>query len=380
MGSQLSTPYQVVQTKAANYTALPTDDVILVDATSGNVTITLYGAGQAFVTNPYSSKIAVVKTDAGANTVTIAAGSGDAIYAPSLVLSAQYQNLALESDGSDTWFGFGGSLASVWGAISGTLANQTDLVAALALKANAASPTFTGVVTAPMFDTGFRTQATAGTTTTLTATDVQIQAFTGTTTQTVVLPVVSTLSTGFGFLIINNSTGTITVNSSGGNAVQVLGAGGRAWIYCILITGTDATSWSVNTPSSVAIGVGTSMTVTGALRTSSATLPIGYNTGAGFAVAQASSRTTGVTSDTPCGAITLVSAAGSGTAFSFTVTCAACSALDTVLVSQKSGTDLYDVRVTAVGAGSFRLTITDLSGTTTETPVFNYAIIKAVAS
>lgn len=39
--------------------------------------------------------------------------------------------------------------SGAWGTITGTLSNQTDLQTALNLKANLASPTFTGVVTAP---------------------------------------------------------------------------------------------------------------------------------------------------------------------------------------------------------------------------------------
>jgi hypothetical protein len=42
--------------------------------------------------------------------------------------------------------GGGGGGTGTWGAIGGTLSNQTDLVDALALKANIASPTFTGTV------------------------------------------------------------------------------------------------------------------------------------------------------------------------------------------------------------------------------------------
>lgn len=43
----------------------------------------------------------------------------------------------------------GGSGGAVWGSITGTLSNQTDLQNALNLKANLASPTFTGTVTIP---------------------------------------------------------------------------------------------------------------------------------------------------------------------------------------------------------------------------------------
>ncbi len=128
------------------------------------------------------------------------------------------------------------------------------------------------------------------------------------------------------------------------------------------------------------------LAVTGAASFSSSVLSaspsagIGYATGAGGAVTQGSSRTTGVTLSKITGAITLVSAAGSATPFTFTVTNTTVAALDTIIVSQKSGTDAYSAVVSAVAAGSFKLTITDLTGTTTEQPVFNFAVIKAVAS
>lgn len=90
----------------------------------------------------------------------------------------------------------------------------------------------------------FTTTATAAGTTTLTVDSNPIQVFTGTTTQTVTLPVVTTLpKTGFRFTIINNSTGLVTVNSSGSNAVQPIAQGGSAVITCVLLTGTTAASW-----------------------------------------------------------------------------------------------------------------------------------------
>ena len=111
-----------------------------------------------------------------------------------------------------------------------------------------------------------------------------------------------------------------------------------------------------------------------------ATAGIGYATGAGGAVTQLTSRTTGVTTNTAAGAITLVSAAGSTTPASFTVTNSAMAATDVVVLSQKSGTDKLDLSVTAVGAGSFEITFNTKSATTTETPVINFAVIKAVAA
>lgn len=119
----------------------------------------------------------------------------------------------------------------------------------------------------------------------------------------------------------------------------------------------------------------------GAVTSSSPTGGVGYATGAGGAVTQATSRTTGVTINNVCGSITLVSAAGSATPFSFTVTNSTVAATDTITISQKSGTDKYTTQVvSAVAAGSFQLTLANASGTTTEQPVFSFAVHKAVAS
>lgn len=107
---------------------------------------------------------------------------------------------------------------------------------------------------------------------------------------------------------------------------------------------------------------------------------VGYGTGTGGTVTQITNRTTGVTLNKRCGAITLVSAAGSTSWQSFTVTNSTVAATDTVVVNQKSGTDLYEIHVTAVAAGSFRISYKTTGGTTTEQPVFNFAVIKAVAS
>jgi hypothetical protein len=107
---------------------------------------------------------------------------------------------------------------------------------------------------------------------------------------------------------------------------------------------------------------------------------LGYGTGSGGAVTQGTSRTTGVTLDKTNGAITLVSAAGTTSWQSFTVTNNKVAATDTVIVNQKSGTDLYMIHVTNVAAGSFQITFATTGGTTTEQPIFNFAVIKAATS
>jgi hypothetical protein len=104
---------------------------------------------------------------------------------------------------------------------------------------------------------GFTTTVTAAGTTVLTNTSSVYQLFTGTTTQTVTLPVVTTLAQGWSFHIVNNSTGNLTVNSSGGNLVITVLPNTTTMCTCILATGTTAASWEAGyTDFSAATGSG----------------------------------------------------------------------------------------------------------------------------
>jgi hypothetical protein len=123
----------------------------------------------------------------------------------------------------------------------------------------------------------------------------------------------------------------------------------------------------------------TSLTATGAI-TSTGTGGVGYATGAGGAVTQGTSRTTGVTLNKRCGAITMFTAAGSATAASFTVTNSTVGANDVIILNQASGTNLYVLLVTAVAAGSFTVTFYTTGGTTSDAPVINFAVIDGVAA
>jgi len=80
-------------------------------------------------------------------------------------------------------------------------------------------------------------------TTTLTVDSSKNQIITGTTTQTVQMPVVSTLVLYQTYIIYNTSTGNVTVNSSGGNLICTVYPNQSAEVICISITGTSASSW-----------------------------------------------------------------------------------------------------------------------------------------
>lgn len=93
----------------------------------------------------------------------------------------------------------------------------------------------------------YTTTATAAGTTTLVVTSNGVQYFTGTTTQNCKMPVASTMNTtGMSFLIVNNSTGVVTVQSSGSNTILAMEAATSAFITCILTSGTTAASWGVS--------------------------------------------------------------------------------------------------------------------------------------
>lgn len=87
--------------------------------------------------------------------------------------------------------------------------------------------------------------ATAGATTTLTAASSYYQTFTGSLGQTVVMPVVTTLRLGWTYVINNQSTGGLTINSSGGNFIAFVQSGQTIVVRCIAVTGTGSGSWKL---------------------------------------------------------------------------------------------------------------------------------------
>jgi hypothetical protein len=111
---------------------------------------------------------------------------------------------------------------------------------------------------------------------------------------------------------------------------------------------------------------------------------IGYATGAGIAVTQATSRTTTTptTGADPCGAITVFTAAPVvGTYFSFTVPNTGIAITDSVILTVRGGSNTYVANCTSISAGtSFRVTMVSVAGTASDTPIVNFTIIKGVSA
>jgi hypothetical protein len=121
--------------------------------------------------------------------------------------------------------------------------------------------------------------------------------------------------------------------------------------------------------------------------------PIGYggNAGVGGAVTQATNRATGVTINTLCGTITTNTTSLAALASAeFTVTNSQVAIGDVVVICQQSGSSnavsgvagVTTVSVTTVAAGSFIISVNNLSTTTAETGaiIINFAVIKAVSA
>jgi len=106
---------------------------------------------------------------------------------------------------------------------------------------------------------------------------------------------------------------------------------------------------------------------------------IGYPEGTGGAVTQGTSKATGVTLNKPAGEITTHDASLAGGAeVSFVVTNSFVGINDVPVVAIQSGasTGTYVASVSAVAAGSFTVTLSNLGTTAGEALVLNYAIIK----
>lgn len=212
------------------------------------------------------------------NTTLTFSGSYDGSTARTVGLNLSNTNTwaALQTFGTN--ISIGGVTASGATGSGAVVFGTTPTIATPVLNG---TPTGTGVATAASASTlvlrdassnttvnnlleSYTTVATAAGTTTLVVGSTYQQFFTGSSTQTVVMPVASTLVLGQSWLIVNNSTGLVTINSSGANNIIILAGNTSAVITCILTSGTSAASWSYSYLGLVA-ATGKSLTVSNIL-------------------------------------------------------------------------------------------------------------------
>jgi hypothetical protein len=200
----------------------------------------------------------------------------------------------------------------------------------------------------------------------------------------------ATTATSLGVNFAYGYTGSVYVSSVGfvftaTETYSGSASGGRLDLYATP-TGTTGITIAASVGAGFMVGDqidpgAGAISATGSIKSKSGTAGVGYATGAGGAVTQGTSRTTGVTLNKVCGGITLFAAAPVvGTWVSFTVTNSTVAATDVPYVSVKSGTNTYIAHVTAVAAGSFQISFTSIVGTASDSPVINFAVTKAVAA
>lgn len=107
---------------------------------------------------------------------------------------------------------------------------------------------------------------------------------------------------------------------------------------------------------------------------------LGYGTGSGGSVTQATDKTTGVTLNKTNGLITTAaSALAAGAAANFLVTNSTYAITDTIVITSRNGN--YSVRAAASGAGAFVVYIkNETGGSLSEAVNINFSIIKSVTA
>lgn len=233
-------------------------------------------------------------------------------------------------------------VATITNGVTTNAPSEDAVFDALALKANLASPTFTGTVTLPA-------------------------------SQVLVTPVLGTPTSG----VLTNCTGTAAGLTAGSvttnaNLTGDVTSSGNAT--------TIKTSVSLTTPI-IGVATGTSLAVTGALTSSGG--GVGYATGAGGTTSQGTSRVTTVVLNKLCGTFTMFSSAVVAAASStFTFTNSFIAAGDIVLITHNSTTNACCWICEAIaGAGSATVVVKNVSAASiTEATPLKFIVIKAVTA
>jgi hypothetical protein len=167
-------------------------------------------------------------------------------------------------------------------------------------------------------------------------------------------------------------------------------AHGSEYAIAVVANTTTTLTDALTVKNSGGVAIGTAadpgtggLGASGLIKSSSPTAGVGYATGAGGTVTQATSKSTGVTLNVVCGQITMNNAAlASGTMATFTLTNSAIAATDCVMVwHQSAGTVGSYLIFPQSAAGSATINVLNRSaGSLSEAIVLGFVVVKAVTS
>lgn len=161
------------------------------------------------------------------------------------------------------------------------------------------------------------------------------------------------------------SLGTTGLQGYASNVISFATTGTYQFAFSTVDGGTTITIYDLNRP------------LLGSVESA-----VGYATGTGGTVTQATDKSTGVTLNKRCGQITMNNASlSAATEVSFTLTNSVIAATDVVMVCIGSGATAgaYNVQCDAVAGGSCRISIGNMSsGSLSEAIVLNFVVVKAV--
>lgn len=152
-------------------------------------------------------------------------------------------------------------------------------------------------------------------------------------------------------------------------------SGADTWGTVTISTGLAFSGGNLTADGTVAVATA------GQVKSSSPSAGVGYATGAGGTVTQATSKATGVTLNTMCGAITMNAAAlAANTTVSFILTNTGIAATDILVLNHVSAGSLGSYALGAnAGAGAAGITVRNLTaGSLSEAIVIQFAVIKGV--
>lgn len=185
--------------------------------------------------------------------------------------------------------------------------------------------------------------------------------------------------------------GTLVVSGSSTNSVNTTLtntlAGSSSWVT--YVSGSAGPSgngdWGLyNGSTRISITPAGAVTIPGTLSVTGASSTLGYGTGSGGTVTQATSKSTAVTLNKATGQITMNAASlAAGTSVTFTVNSSLVSVNDAVLVTHVGDTDggNYRFEVVNIVNGSFNVRLTNISGgAPAEAVILNFVVIKGATS